>query len=132
MQSLRDMSNMPVEGFKPGTMDAGALTSMVQKFDSSDYVMTAGCHNPINGLVPGHAYTLVGMGDSAGTFKMRNPWGSEQYKGPTSDQKNDGFFDLSIEEFQTAFTTLSVAYFNDYNIAKVHSTKAGADVNFSI
>lgn len=44
------------------------------------------------GLVPGHAYTLVGVAELTKNgrpytklVKMRNPWGSETYAGPWRD-----------------------------------------------
>lgn len=51
--------------------------------------MTAGCYKPNNyGVMPGHAYTLLGAYTLKGekVLKMRNPYALEGYKGPWSDQ----------------------------------------------
>lgn len=53
--------------------------------DDLNNVMTAACHNAINGLVPGHAYTVIGANRNTGRIKVRNPWSEEEYHGDGSD-----------------------------------------------
>ena len=51
-------------------------------------MVCAGTHkNPLNGLVGGHAYTVLGVHESSEfpkLIKLRNPWGKQQYTGPWS------------------------------------------------
>jgi len=53
--------------------------------------MMAGSNNvKMFGLPGAHAYTLMGtatLSDGTKLLKMRNPWGSEVYTGPYSDDK---------------------------------------------
>lgn len=87
---------------------------------------TAGNNHDIQndvGLAMGHAYTTLGVvtvTDAAGVstklVKLRNPWGSEKYKGPWCDsckewtaetekqaglmKSNDGVFFIPIKIYQ--------------------------------
>jgi len=70
----------------------------VHKFwHKHNFPSTASCCNKvkggIDGLISGHAYTFLDIADlkdSSGNIvhtiaKVRNPWGSEKYSGPFSD-----------------------------------------------
>jgi hypothetical protein len=75
------------------------------------------------GLVTGHAYTILGTRTLGGKqlVYVRNPWSSERYTGPYSDddkiwtddlvkeagltKKDDGKFFMPVEDFKIAFTT---------------------------
>jgi hypothetical protein len=92
--------------------------------------------NPIYGLTSGHAYTLVSAvkvktgGKIHKLVKIRNPWGSEGYKGPWSDKDprwtkslrrklgavnaNDGFFFMPVDIFLYAFTDYEVLHYQDW------------------
>ncbi len=55
--------------------------------------MTASAHFKGYCLYTGHAYTILGAGvfsDGMKYLKMRNPWGTETYCGPLSDDDNTG------------------------------------------
>jgi len=99
--------------------------------------MTANCHNEHASLITGHAYTMIGayqLSNGVKLIRMRNPWGSEKYAGPYSDddsrwtpalkaevEKNhgvhgwgdDGAFYLPVSDFKRAFTTYAVLMYND-------------------
>lgn len=93
--------------------------------------MGAGCHSYKWGLTAQHAYTLIGAYVLNGhkVVKMRNPWSSEKYKGPWSDNDsrwtrslrrqvnskiaNDGVFFFPFEAFQSVFTSINLAFYND-------------------
>ena len=74
------------------------------------------------GIAYSHAYTMLGaetLSDGTRLVHMRNPWGHEIYKGNWSDaselwtdefkeevsleEKNDGIFFISIEDYFTEF-----------------------------
>jgi len=91
-----------------------------------------------NGLVPKHAYTLLGVQELKASngnilhrlIKMRNPWGKERYDGPWSDDDsrwtddfkkqaklvsaNDGVFYMTVDDFKKAFTIYNVAQYGTY------------------
>ena len=64
-----------------------------QKFDNMDkknWVIIASNRVQKYGLPSGHAYSLMGtakLTDGTELLKVRNPWGSEVYDGPYSDEK---------------------------------------------
>lgn len=55
------------------------------------------------GIVPDHAYTLLGVEEKGGEkfVKVRNPWGSME---TGNDGKDDGVFSMPIAEYMKAFT----------------------------
>lgn len=91
--------------------------------------MSAGCfktQTDMKNLVTGHAYTVLGKAEYKGEklIKMRNPWGSERYKGTwgdsdtkkwTADAKkalkhttqNDGTFFVPLADFKVLFSGIS-------------------------
>lgn len=104
---------------------------------AKDYPMTGGCYRSKGGLVPSHAYTIMGTFEPTDTsgnvvaklVKLRNPWSSEKYIGPWSDKdtrwtaryvkqakfthkgKNDGIIYVPFDYFHYAFHGFSVAYY---------------------
>ena len=99
--------------------------------------MTAATQKAALGLVPGHAYSLLGVYElkdrNGGTVErlvhMRNPWANEKYTGPWSDssrnwtadfksqvpfaQQNEGKFFISIKDFPRGFPIATVTYVDD-------------------
>ena len=84
--------------------------------------MTAGCfvteHNEayftedqFNGLVTGHAYTVLGVNEDEHWVVMRNPWATENYHGIGSDMTDDGFFEMPVSEFKIGFPDFTIAYY---------------------
>lgn len=47
--------------------------------------MTAACMQSHDGLVEGHAYTVLGANRNTGRIMVRNPWSTENYYGTGSD-----------------------------------------------
>ena len=90
------------------------------------------------GLVTNHAFTTLGVAEYKGTklVKIRNPWGSERYKGAWSDQdtkawtadalkalghtKNtrDGTFYMPIKNYKTLFYNTIVGYYQDFKTSR--------------
>ncbi len=59
------------------------------------------------GLVPDHAYTLLGTrrdGDEC-FVRLRNPWGALE---PRGDAKDDGIFEIPLEKFTHYFCWASI------------------------
>ncbi len=57
-------------------------------------------------LVPGHAYTLMGVNQQTGTVTLRNPWGRLEpadSEGKPLDGTDDGLFEYPLEKFTVNF-----------------------------
>jgi len=100
------------------------------------------------GLVTGHAFTVLGVNtyfDKAANkdvklVKIRNPWGSERYKGAWSDKDTkswtdearralnhqanmaDGVFFMPISNYQKLFYNTIVGFYSDWKIARKDNT----------
>ena len=76
----------------------------VKEADESEYVMTCSSVKGLQGLSKGHAYTLLGVVELKDKedyvlhklYKIRNPWGAEEYIGPWSD--NDTLWTPTFRE----------------------------------
>ena len=78
---------MPTVAHRSGSESESDIFYNIDTGDKFHYVMTAGCHNQFDGLVTGHAYSVLGAAELDGEklIKMRNPWGNEKYTGPYHD-----------------------------------------------
>jgi hypothetical protein len=117
---------------------SGQLWETLLKYDASNYIMTlstpgvdtftegGGKPGGAEGLIPGHAYTLIGVhevqkaGVSHKLCQIRNPWGSLEWTGDWSDESplwtpelkaelsvkdaDDGLFWMSYEDMLSHFT----------------------------
>ena len=85
-----------------------------------------------NGIANGHAYTVISVTDAVPgvrLVKLRNPWGSERYKGPWCDDcdewksvsqevkdslaftsANDGVFYMPLEDYHIYFEETNVTF----------------------
>eukprot|EP00928_Gymnodinium_smaydae_P027913 TRINITY_DN21436_c0_g1_i1.p1 TRINITY_DN21436_c0_g1~~TRINITY_DN21436_c0_g1_i1.p1 ORF type:complete len:691 (+),score=54.54 TRINITY_DN21436_c0_g1_i1:662-2734(+) len=68
-----------------------------------------------NNLASRHVYAFLRSGvkaDGTRYVNMYNPWSSERYRGDlyTTDSKNDGEFDMTIDEYFSAFYSTTVAH----------------------
>ncbi len=101
-----------------------------------------------NGLVPGHAYTTLGVKEvqtSNGTEKLvhiRNPWGNGEWSGAWSDssnkwtsqlkqqcgqntKKDDGSFWMSFKDFCTYYLVAGICNLHsNYHYSTLHVPKA--------
>jgi len=57
-----------------------------------------------SGVYADHAYSILGYKEKDGVkyVTMRNPWGESE---PTGDGKNDGIFDLKLDDFRKLYQT---------------------------
>jgi len=85
------------------------------------------------GLIKGHAYTVLGVAEYNGhrLIKCRNPWATERYTGPWSDEDsdkwtddakkalghnlnmNDGIFFIPLSTFRDTFYNVIVNLYDD-------------------
>ena len=87
--------------------------------------MSAGCHYSQYGLISGHAYSLIGV--NGGNIVVRNPWGSESYTGPGSDQTDDGQFEVPKNIFKTSFTQFTIPMYGDWEWTSLGKSTMGHD-----
>ena len=113
--------------------------------------MTAGTSGDVynldleeKGLVPGHAYTLLGV-KKVGNVRLvhlRNPWGNTEWSGDYSDSsrkwtanlkkecnveksKDDGSFWMTFEDFSKYFLVAGICHlYQDYDYTFLHVPKA--------
>ena len=143
-QALREMSGMPSIGYRTNSQSTSDIYNIVDNADRKHWVMTAACHYQYDGLVTGHAYSMLGAvtvnGDKL--LKMRNPWGREKYTGPYSDNDSrwsssakqqagytpggdDGTFYMPVANFKRAFASYTVLMYQDWHHDSAHITGRG-------
>lgn len=88
--AFRQLTGMPSQSIvfaEEPSYDANKVWNVVKEWDRRKFIMGAGCYRKLYNLESGHAYTLLGAYELNGhrVYKMRNPWHSEIYKGPWSD-----------------------------------------------
>lgn len=65
----------------------------------------------LDGLVSGHAHTVMGYNADQGTLTVRNPWGRQEPTGDNGkprDGEDDGVFELSLEEYVRDFGRIAL------------------------
>jgi len=129
----------------------------LQKFDQAGYLMVAGTRGvdnltkgggkaPEDGLVPGHAYTLLSVHEACSVrlLRLRNPWGDHEWTGDWSDKsklwtdttraafkatfdEHDGAFWMRDEDFLKHFDSVGVAFYSSsWAISRTQLTTSGA------
>lgn len=143
IQALRAMTNLPVTDHEPDKMGGpDKVFDFVTKHDKAQAAMTTGCCNDSYGkLYGGHAYTMLGtvkLSNGVRLMKIRNPWGSEVYRGAWHDKDpawtpafkkeanlvvaNDGVFHIPVEQYVKTFDTLTIAEFKNWKRHAVHTS----------
>lgn len=97
------------------SMSPGPLYTYLQKSLANNEAVVAGTPSGPQalynreGLVPTHAYTVIGVQDQNGQkfVTLRNPWGSTEWNGAGADRKNDGTFKMPIGDFQKMFSIVA-------------------------
>lgn len=138
-ESLRWLTNKPVFRFDHASEreDMEAAWNKFHELAGRNYPSTtACCNNPPDGIVSGHAYTLVGtaeVSDGGQTYrlvKLRNPWASEMYYGDWSDSSSlwtdslkeqagwtradDGIFFMAFDMFMERLEATQFAVYEDF------------------
>ena len=105
--------------------DQKEMWDIIKEADQNDYIIctnSKGDVQELTGIVKGHAYTIINAYDcneKIKLLKLRNPWGSYEWKGDFSDDsplwtnelrklvnfqsKDDGIFYMKIEDFLKYF-----------------------------
>jgi hypothetical protein len=96
-----------VLGYAPNYFDMSSQQAMINAINGNQAVgiCTNGTTDSNSGLHPGHAYSVIGYDNIAGTFTLYNPWGFDQ-PGPLTwtDLQNNCW------GFQTADPSGSIAF----------------------
>eukprot|EP00742_Colponemidia_sp_Colp-10_P006128 GILJ01006558.1.p1 GENE.GILJ01006558.1~~GILJ01006558.1.p1 ORF type:complete len:814 (-),score=130.82 GILJ01006558.1:164-2605(-) len=146
-EGLMDLTGCPSSNYNfadedvQSLINSGEFWRMLVQWDADGYLMSASTPgedrwtetggNPNSeesrGLVPGHAYTVIGCHEVEGhqLLKIRNPWGSFEWNGDWSDNSplwnhqlrqqvgvpeaaDDGTFFMSLKDFLTHFYCANV------------------------
>ena len=128
-----------------------SLWKSLEDAEKKNFIMTAGTSGDTynldseeKGLVPGHAYTLLGV-KKVGNLRLvhlRNPWGNTEWSGDYSDSsrkwttnlkkecgfdksKDDGSFWMTFEDFTKYFLVAGICHlYQDYVYTFLHVPKA--------
>jgi len=83
-------TGMPIFHVRHKDWDQNKIWEKLVELDKKKYMMTTGWYGIGKevGLVSAHSYSLLGAYEYKGTrlIKVRNPWGSERYRGVWSDK----------------------------------------------
>jgi calpain-15 len=96
-EAMRILTGAPSEQFRSDQMSSSEIWTIIMNADKKNYALTAATQKKSFGLVPGHAYSLLGcyeLKDSSGRVveqlvHMRNPWAKETYTGPWNDSSRN-------------------------------------------
>ena len=138
--SIEVLSGAPASWYSHGSKNASEIFEMVRAAFRVDGMVSAstpasaGGDSDLsaNGLAQNHLYTVFGAfevqnqnGQTVQLYKIRNPWGTEGYKGPYSDSdtanwdmslqnavgyynKDDGFFFIDAQTYHAEYGATSV------------------------
>ena len=151
------LTNAYCEKIKFKKISKEKIWSSFENAQKHGFLMTAGTSGDtysINmeevGLVPGHAYTVIGLKEvdtPEGKIKLinlRNPWGNGEWSGAWSDaskkwtedikkqcgnymDKDDGSFWMSFEDFCKYYIVAGIChYYENYNYSYLHVFKNSA------
>lgn len=147
---------MPVDDIKVDGLSSDQLWKIASEADNKKYIMSGSCRKEFGNLVTKHLYTVVGVLELKKNgktykrlFKMRNPWGSEQYNGPWNDEdtqwtadfkkqanlsvdKSDGVFYMSVEDYPKAFTNLAIVHYRDWKKEQQDLGDVKSDLSYVI
>lgn len=119
-----------------GVDDPDALWAALSTAFENNFAVTAGSSKNDIGLVPGHAYVVLGVsmkksdGGKVKAVKMYNPWHRDQYKGVFSkdgDDKTDGTFTMAFDEYVKVFEQTQIAQIRPGYSPKVITIPVGYD-----
>ena len=141
--ALRAMTGMPVKRYKTEETDEDQIWELLSAGDANHYVMTASCYvdssnqdyyseTNFDGLVTGHAYTVIGVNKNTDRIIIRNPWASELYHGEGSDQTDDGKFEMPVFAFRNSFPEFTILLYRDWLATSIgkQTLNSGASYNY--
>jgi len=124
VESLYALTGMPTVEHRPSQLSESELWNILQDFETNNHIMTAAVmgNSYKHGLVNGHAYTVIGVATYKGQklVKLRNPWGSERYVGPWSDQDKSKWTQEAKDALDYQYQTNNGAFWMPLNLFKSH------------
>jgi len=124
----------PSVNYSTDSQTVDEIWDTISAGDNEKHIMGAGTQADVKeevGLVGGHAYSVISahqLGNHR-VLKLRNPWGSFEWKGAFSDNSNlwteeykrkvgftnadDGVFFMTVEDFKTMFGQYDVCMYNE-------------------
>ena len=158
---LHDLTGAPTEYFLTQDDDPEKIWEAIAQGEIKNYAMTCGSGDLADGadlltscgLVGSHAYSLLAaltVKTDQGPrrlVKLRNPWGEAEWKGDWSDDsslwtpqlkaevkfenKNDGIFYMSYEDFSKYFTDIQICrVHDDYSYSSHRFTASPKNASF--
>ncbi len=138
-KSAKTLSGAPYTLIMNSTKTVDELWTVLSDADQNDNIIQCGTEgtsdreNQDNGLVKGHAYTVLGVvtlndADKTRIVKLRNPWGKDSYTGPWADGDErwnegdnatvgdfspnlyDGIIHMDIDTFKSSVAYVSINY----------------------
>eukprot|EP00929_Paragymnodinium_shiwhaense_P080229 TRINITY_DN41820_c0_g1_i1.p1 TRINITY_DN41820_c0_g1~~TRINITY_DN41820_c0_g1_i1.p1 ORF type:complete len:1342 (-),score=348.79 TRINITY_DN41820_c0_g1_i1:27-4052(-) len=113
---FKAITQAPVDVITPAEEDRTELWKKLTEATNKQYAMGASTSPAGNnvGIYPGHAYAVMGASVFSDKFpqavQLFNPHGADIYQGEIpNEDKSDGFFYCTLEEFQQSFTSMSIA-----------------------
>ena len=153
--SLRDLTGAPCEAID---IENEGIWDSIHSANAKDYIMTAGsagddgCGDLVSevGLITLHAYAIINAQEvktkrgSERLLNIRNPWGGTEWTGDWSDSsalwtpeikkklgwenKDDGSFWMSFEDFSHYFSGVTICRVHDnYSYDAVHKNQKPED-----
>lgn len=90
-ESFRALTNSPCEAEPTKDKTHDEIFAAIDKANKRHWLMTASCRGGVHGLSGGHLYSVLGAvvlktkDGPVRLIEIRNPWGTERYNGPWSD-----------------------------------------------
>lgn len=133
-EAFYHLTGMPTVGYKISTLDEKKLYKLLNDFDEDDFSTTAiSIGSKAEGLLKNHGYTVVDVKEYNNEYmvKLRNPWGSETFKGDwhdgdtakwTKEAKKalqplpieDGVFWMEMDDFKKNFSHFHTSMYQEW------------------
>lgn len=115
-------------------MKESEIWEKIADADGNRYIMTASCLRDYEGLIGGHAYTIIGIIElqkgeklTQQLIQLRDPIGTEEYTGPWNNQdtrwttdykkqanfKDSNSFYMPVKQFKKAFQNFDITYYHE-------------------
>lgn len=125
-EAMRALTGQPIVLHQTQNMAEGDIWGKISEASGKKFIMTASCLKDFEGLIGGHAYSIMGIKELKNDkgsvvnqlIQLKNPIGQEEYTGPwnnlddkrwTSELKKQassterGSFFMDLKDFKKAF-----------------------------
>lgn len=148
-EAMEDILGAPSLGYWVKSGDKDQMFLKLLEWNKNEYLLSATSGSNLSiegGIVANHTYSILGVYEAFEykIIKLRNPWGSLEWKGLFSDnssnwtdeikkkanyeiQINDGVFVMTLEEFYNRFSHVSICLFHDnwiYQYLEINTNKS--------